>query len=57
LSTAPIGFGFADRDYVYRRVNETLAAINGAAVHDHIGRTVEQIVPELWPYIERSTAV
>ena len=49
---APIGLGFVDRDYRYARVNDALAAINGPPAADHIGRRVEEIVPELWPQLE-----
>ena len=49
---APVGFGFVDRDFRYVRVNATLAAINGYSVEDHVGRTVAEVVPDLWPKIE-----
>jgi len=51
-STAPVGFLFVDRNYRYVRVNEKMAAINGASVQEHIGRTVAEVVPKLWPQIE-----
>ncbi len=51
-SSAPIGVGFMDRAYRYIRVNEALAAINGVPVQDHIGRTVPELVPHVWPQIE-----
>lgn len=51
-STAPVGFAFVNRDYRYVRVNEALAAINGPSVKDHIGRTVAEVVPDLWPQVE-----
>jgi len=54
LLSAPVGFGYVDRDYVYRRVNDTLAEINGAPVEAHFGRTVAEVVPDLWPQIESS---
>lgn len=52
LSSAPVGFGYVDRDYVYRRVNDTLAEINGVPAEAHFGRTVAEVVPHLWPQIE-----
>jgi len=52
LSTAPIGFGFVDRDFRLRRINETLAAVNGVPVSEHLGRTVAEVVPEIWPSVE-----
>jgi PAS domain S-box-containing protein len=51
-STAPVGLGFVDRGYHYVRVNETLASINGHSVEEHLGRTVAEVVPALWPRIE-----
>ena len=51
-STAPVGFGFVDRDHRYVRVNETLAAINGLSVEQHLGRTVAELTPGVWPEIE-----
>lgn len=53
-STAPVGFGFVDRDFRFVRVNEMLAAINGASVEDHLGRRVADLVPTLWPEIEQA---
>ena len=50
-STAPVGFGFVDRDFRMRRMNETLAAINGLPMADQLGRTVAESVPDLWPQI------
>lgn len=64
-SAAPIGFAFVDLSFRYVRVNDALAAINGLSAADHIGKTVEEVVPGLWPQIgpifaallERSAAV
>jgi len=50
--TAPIGFGFIDRDYRYVRVNQRLADMNGRSIEAHLGHTVAEIVPDLWPQIE-----
>lgn len=48
---APVGLAFIDRDYRHVRINERLAAINGLPVSEHLGRTVQEMVPELWPSI------
>ncbi|MGO8917566.1 MAG: PAS domain S-box protein [Stellaceae bacterium] len=50
-SAAPIGFAFIDREFRHVRVNEALAAINGLSAREHIGRTVEEVVPDLWPQV------
>ncbi len=51
-STAPVGFLFVDQEFRYVRVNEMAAAINGVPVGEHLGRTVAEVVPALWPQIE-----
>src|SRR5438046_6552408 len=52
LSSAPIGFAFHNRDFVFERVNETLAAINGFPVEEHIGRRLRDVLPEMAPLLE-----
>lgn len=51
-SRAPVGFAFLDRDFRYVHVNRKLASIDGYSAADHRGRTVEEIMPKLWPQIE-----
>lgn len=51
-SAAPVGFAFVDRDCRIVRINETLAAVNGAPRHEHIGRSVAEMVPDLWAQME-----
>jgi PAS domain S-box-containing protein len=51
-STAPVGFGFVDREFRIQRMNATLAAVNGLPVDEQLGRTVAEVIPELWPDIE-----
>jgi PAS domain S-box-containing protein len=53
-SSAPVGFAFLDRHFRYVRVNETLATIDGYPVADHSGRTVQEVIPGLWPQVEPS---
>ncbi len=45
IANAPIGFAFLDREHRYTRVNEMLAQINGLAAEDHLGRTIEGVLP------------
>ena len=53
LSTAPVGFLFLDREFRYVRVNEMVAALDGAAtVEEHLGRTLAEVAPALWPQLE-----
>jgi PAS domain S-box-containing protein len=51
-STAPVGFAFVDRDFRIVRINQTLAEVNGAPVEDQIGRTVAEVVPDVWAQME-----
>jgi PAS domain S-box-containing protein len=52
LSTAPVGFLFLDREFRYVRVNELVAALDGAAtVTEHLGRTLAEVAPALWPQL------
>jgi PAS domain S-box-containing protein len=50
-SSAPVGFGFVDREFRIVRINETLTAIAGIA-EDQIGRTIAEIMPDMWPDVE-----
>jgi two-component system cell cycle sensor histidine kinase/response regulator CckA len=47
LSSAPIGFAFYTPDLVYRRINKSLAAINGLSVEQHLGKTLSEVLPEM----------
>jgi PAS domain S-box-containing protein len=47
LTTAPVGIGFWDRDLRFVRINDALAAINGPPVGEHLGRELEEVLPEL----------
>jgi PAS domain S-box-containing protein len=44
-SSAPVGLAFLDENLRYLRVNDTLAALNGAAAAAHIGKHVSEILP------------
>ena len=51
-SSVPMGVGFVDRSFRFVRANDILATINGCPAEGHIGRTVAEVVPALWPEIE-----
>ena len=51
LSSAPIGMAYLDRQLRYVRINQTMAAINGIPARDHVGRTVEDVIPRMAPRI------
>jgi PAS domain S-box-containing protein len=47
MRDAPVGFAFVDRDLRFQLVNDKLAEIHGVPVAEHIGRSVDEIVPDL----------
>jgi two-component system, cell cycle sensor histidine kinase and response regulator CckA len=52
MNTAPVGLAFMDRELRFRRINKCLAAINGASVDEHLGRTLREVLPELASTLE-----
>ena len=46
---APIGLAFYDLDARYLKINEALADMNGLPASEHLGRTIEEVVPFLAP--------
>jgi PAS domain S-box-containing protein len=46
-SGAPVGLGLVDTDLRFVRVNDALAAINGRPVEEHVGRRIDEVLPEL----------
>jgi PAS domain S-box-containing protein len=51
-ASAPVGIGFVDRELRIVHMNEMLAVVNGSSVKDQIGKTVAEVVPEIWPLVE-----
>lgn len=49
---APVGLAFLDRNLRYMNINRTLANMNGRPMAEHLGRTVSEIIPELFPKVE-----
>ncbi|HEX5094706.1 MAG TPA: SpoIIE family protein phosphatase [Acidimicrobiia bacterium] len=49
---APIGLAAFDRDMRFLTVNSWLARLNGYAIHEHVGRTLHEIVPTIADRIE-----
>jgi PAS domain S-box-containing protein len=50
--TAPVGLCFVNTELRYVRINKRLAAINGAPVSHHVGRSIRDIIPLAAPTIE-----
>ena len=51
-ASAPVGFGYVDRDFRIVRLNDSLAAVNGSTVELQLGHTVAEVIPDLWTQIE-----
>jgi PAS domain S-box-containing protein len=51
-SSAPIGLGFVDREFRFVHLNEMLAAVSGCRVRDLIGKTVAEVVPDIWAQVK-----
>lgn len=49
---APVGLSFVDRNLRYVNLNQRLADLHGAPVAAHIGKTVQEMIPELFPQIQ-----
>ena len=49
---APIGLELLDRNLRVLRINEQLAAMNGKPVHEHIGRSLWEVIPGIAPQIQ-----
>ncbi|BCS34231.1 hypothetical protein TBR22_A34600 [Luteitalea sp. TBR-22] len=52
LRSAPTGFALVDIDFRFLFVNQQLAAFNGVSVEAHLGRTVADVLPMVWPHVE-----
>ena len=51
---APVGLCFLDLNHRYVSINKKLADMNGAPVAAYLGRTVEEMIPKVFPRIEHS---
>jgi PAS domain S-box-containing protein len=49
---APVGLAFIDCNLRYINMNRRLADMNGHPIEAHIGRTVREMIPELFPQVE-----
>jgi EAL domain-containing protein (putative c-di-GMP-specific phosphodiesterase class I) len=47
----PVGLAFVDCQERYVSINRRLADINGADMIDHLGRTVSEMVPKVYPQV------
>ena len=49
---APVGLAFVDRNLRYMNVNRRLANMNERSMEEHLGRTMPEVIPELFPLVE-----
>jgi PAS domain S-box-containing protein len=49
---APVGLGFLDRGLRYVNLNRQLAEMGGRSVEEYLGRTAQEMVPDLYPKFE-----
>ncbi|MBD2093730.1 PAS domain-containing protein [Trichocoleus sp. FACHB-591] len=49
LAASPIALTLFDQDLRYLYANEALAQINGLPLHEHLGRTLPDVVPDMAP--------
>jgi PAS domain S-box-containing protein len=49
---APVGLCFLDRNMRYVSINRRLAEMNGAPISAHIGNSVADVIPHMFPLIE-----
>lgn len=47
FAAAPIGLGFWDRDLRFRRINERLAEMHGIAAAEHVGKRLDELLPDI----------
>ncbi|MBF6599194.1 MAG: PAS domain S-box protein [Dehalococcoidia bacterium] len=52
FATAPIGLAFIDAGLRIRRINQTLAEMNGGRIEETLGQRVPDVVPQLWAELE-----
>jgi len=48
---APVGLCFLDRNLRYVSLSQRLADLNGTPAATHIGKTVKEMIPELFPRV------
>ena len=49
---APVGLGFLDRNLKYININRRLAEMHNLSIEEHYGKTIAEVIPELYPIIE-----
>ncbi len=48
FSASPTGMALLSTDLHYQLINETLAGLNGVKVEDHIGKSMQDVLPDIY---------
>lgn len=51
IASAPVGIAILDLDMRFIAMNEPLASMNGLPMSAHLGNTVQEVVPNLYPLL------
>ncbi|MBN3923401.1 PAS domain S-box protein [Nostoc sp. NMS4] len=52
FSSAPVGMNIVDNQLRFVQINQLLAEINGLPQHEHIGKTINEVLPHMAPLVE-----
>ncbi|WNG53019.1 PAS domain-containing protein [Archangium minus] len=52
METVPVGLGFWDTELRFVRLNERLARINGLPSHEHLGKKLREVLPDVASQVE-----
>lgn len=52
IASAPAGVALLDSEMRFQHINEPLAAMNGISVEAHLGRSVAEVVPDLYEAVK-----
>jgi PAS domain S-box-containing protein len=51
LKNSPVGFGILDSSFKYVYINKVLQEINGPSIEEHIGHSIEEVLPKTAPAV------
>ncbi|AFY56523.1 PAS domain S-box [Rivularia sp. PCC 7116] len=52
FNNAPVGLTIIDRQLKFIQINELLAEINGISVEEHLGKTIQEVLPNIASEVE-----
>ncbi len=53
FTSAPVGMGIVDHQLRYIQVNQVLADMNCRSIDEHLGKTLQEIIPNISPIAEK----